>query len=98
MKPVLSIFAALLACAVWAKTLDGKVAYEQKPEAVKKWLAEEYPAISARAKTEKAEIHWADETAVMNTDVRGRSYSPRGTTPTTRAVWGSRQRFSIDSQ
>lgn len=74
-----------------------KVAYEQKPEAVKKWLAEEYPAISARAKTEKAEIHWADETAVMNTDVRGRSYSPRGTTPTTRAVWGARQRFSMIS-
>ena len=74
-----------------------KVAYEQKPEAVKKWLKEEYPAISRRAKTEKAEIHWADETAVMNTDVRGRSYSPRGTTPTTRAVWGSRQRFSMIS-
>ena len=74
-----------------------KVAYEQKPEAVKKWLDEEYPAISARAKAEKAEIHWADETAVMNTDVRGRSYSPRGVTPTTRSVWGSRQKFSMIS-
>lgn len=79
-----------------------KVAYEQKPEAVKKWLDEEYPAISARAKAENAEIHWADETAVMNTDVRGRSYSPRGVTPTTRSVWGARQRFpmisSVDNQ
>lgn len=74
-----------------------KVAYEQKPEAVKKWLSEEYPTISARAKAEDAEIHWADETAVMNTDVRGRSYSPRGTTPTTKAVWGTRQRFSMIS-
>ena len=74
-----------------------RVAHEQKPKAVKKWLAEEYPAISARAKAEKAEIHWADETAVMNADVCGRSYSPRGTTPTTRAVWGSRQRFSMVS-
>lgn len=46
---------------------------------------------------EKAEVHWVDETAVMNSDVRGRSYSPRGTTPTTRAVWGSRQRFSMIS-
>lgn len=71
-----------------------KVAYEQKPEAVKKWLDEEYPAISARAKAENAEIHWADETAVMNTDVRGRSYSPRGVTS---AVWGARQRFSMIS-
>ena len=74
-----------------------KVAYEQKPEAVRKWLDEEYPAISARAKAENAEIHWADETAVMNSDVRGRSYSPRGVTPTTRSVWGARQRFSMIS-
>ena len=74
-----------------------KVAYEQNPEAVKKWLNEEYPAISTRAKEENAEIHWADETAVMNTDVRGRSYSPRGVTPTTKAVWGARQRFSMIS-
>lgn len=74
-----------------------KVAYEQRPEAVKRWLDEEYPSISARAKAEKAEIHWADETAVMNTDVRGRSYSPRGVTPTTKAVWGARRRFSMIS-
>lgn len=74
-----------------------KGAYEQNPEAVKKWLNEEYPAISTRAKEENAEIHWADETAVMNTDVRGRSYSPRGVTPTTKAVWGARQRFSMIS-
>ena len=74
-----------------------KVAYEQKPEAVKEWLVTTYPSIAARAKAENAEIHWADETAVMNTDVRGRSYAPRGKTPTTRTVWGSRQRFSMIS-
>ena len=34
-----------------------KRAYEQRPEAVKKWLDEEYPAIEARAKTEGGEIH-----------------------------------------
>ena len=74
-----------------------KVAYEQKPEAVREWLATAYPSIAARAKAENAEIHWADETAVMNTDVRGRSYAPRGKTPTTCAVWGARQRFSMIS-
>jgi len=74
-----------------------KVAYEQKPEAVKQWLDQTYPEIARRAKEEDAEIHWADETAVMNTDVRGRSYAPRGQTPTTRTVWGSRQRFSMIS-
>ena len=56
---------------------------------VQKWLDEEYPAISARTKAKNAEIHWADETAVMNTDVRGRSYSLRGITPATRSAWGA---------
>ena len=74
-----------------------KVAYEQKPEAVREWLVATYPSIAARAKAEQAEIHWADETAVMNTDVRGRSYAPKGKTPTTCSVWGSRQRFSMIS-
>jgi len=55
-----------------------KKAYEQRPEAVQNWLEEEYPAIEKRAKAEGAEIHWGDETAVVNTDVRGRSYAPSG--------------------
>lgn len=42
-------------------------AYEQHPEAVKAWLDEQYPAIAERAKSEDAEIHWGDETAVVNT-------------------------------
>lgn len=53
-------------------------AYEQRPEAVKAWLDEQYPAIAERAKAEGAEIHWGDETAVVNTDVRGRGYQPKG--------------------
>ena len=63
-----------------------KRAYEQRPEAVKAWLDEQYPAIEKQAKAEGGEIHWGDETALVNTDVRGRSYSPRGQTPVTMAV------------
>ena len=74
-----------------------RVAYEQKPEAVRQWLDQTYPETARRAKEEGAEIHWADETAVMNTDVRGRSHAPRGQTPATCAAWGSRQRFSMIS-
>lgn len=70
-------------------------AYEQRPEAVQKWLDEEYPAIEERAKAEDAEIHWGDETAVVNTDVRGRSYAPMGKTPVTYAVGGTRQKLSM---
>jgi transposase len=72
-----------------------KRAYEQRPEAVKAWLDEQYPAIDARAKAEGAEIHWGDETALVNTDVRGRSYAPAGKTPVVYAVGGTRQKLSM---
>src|SRR3546814_6994781 len=49
-----------------------KRAYEQSPEAVRTWIDEQYPAIAERAKAEGAEIHWGDETALVNTDVRDR--------------------------
>jgi len=58
-----------------------KRAYEQRPEAVKKWLNEDYPSIQARAKTEEAEIHWGDETGIRSDAQHGRSYAPRGKTP-----------------
>jgi len=74
-----------------------KRAYEQQPKAVKEWLDEAYPEIERKACEQGAEIHWGDETSVMNTDVRGRSYAPRGQTPETRAVWGSREKFSMIS-
>ena len=73
-----------------------KRAYEQRPEAVKQWLDEEYPAIEARAKAEGGEIQWGDETAVVNTDVRGRCYAPRGETPVAYAA-GTRQKLSMIS-
>ncbi|KMQ49328.1 transposase [Chitinispirillum alkaliphilum] len=60
-----------------------KKAYEQRPAEVKKWLDETYPKVLARAKQEKAEIHWGDETGVTNELHYGRSYSPVGVTPVT---------------
>lgn len=61
-----------------------KKAYEQSPEAVRKWLDEQYPVIVACAKVEGAEIHWGDETGLRSDDVRGRSYAPQGQTPVVR--------------
>ena len=72
-----------------------KRAYEQRPEAVQAWLDEQYPEIEARAKSEGGEIHWGDETALVNTDVRGRSYAPAGKTPVAFAVGGTRQKLSM---
>ena len=72
-----------------------KRAYEQSPQAVRTWLDEQYPIIAARAKAERAEIHWGDETALVNTDVRGRSFAPKGQTPVAMAVGGTRQKLSM---
>lgn len=72
-------------------------AYEKSPAAVQKWLDETYPEIAIRAQQEDAEIHWGDETAVMNTDVRGRGYAPRGNTPVAYVVGGTRQKLSMIS-
>ena len=72
-----------------------KRAYEQSPAAVRAWLEGEYPAIEQRARSEGAEIHWGDETALVNTDVRGRSFSPAGKTPVVMAVGGTRHKLSM---
>jgi transposase len=74
-----------------------KRAYEQRPEAVQQWLEHEYPAIEQRARAEGAEIHWGDEKALVNTDVRGRSFASRGKTPVARAVGGTREKLSMIS-
>lgn len=58
-----------------------KRAYEQRPEAIQRWLTYAYPAIKARAKREGAEIHWGDETSLSTSDPRGRGFAPRGRTP-----------------
>ena len=55
-----------------------KKAYEQSPAAVKKWLDEDYPVITARAKAEGVEIHWGDGSGLRSDDVRGRGFAPKG--------------------
>jgi len=58
-----------------------KRSYKQNPEEVKKWLEEEYPAIKERAKQEKAEIAWGDETGCQNETNYVKGYAPIGQTP-----------------
>lgn len=70
-----------------------KRAYERSPKAVKEWLEQTYPKIKARAKKEKAEIFWGDETGVRNDCQHSRGYAPRGKTP---VVEINAKRFSIN--
>ena len=61
-----------------------KRADTQRTAQVKRWLDETYPAIAARAKREKAEIHWGDETGLRSDSQHGRRYAPKGKTPVIR--------------
>ncbi len=61
-----------------------KQAYEQQPARVQQWLDEEYPQIQAKAKAEKAEIYWGDETGLRNDCQHERGYAPKGKTPVIR--------------
>jgi transposase len=63
-----------------------KRAYEQSSQAVKKWLETDYPVIASRAKDEKAEIHWGDETGIQTGANRVRGFAPKGETPVIRMV------------
>lgn len=56
-------------------------AYEKDPEAVKKWLNEEYPEIRKKAKEDDAEIFWGDETGLRSAHFVGTSYGKKGQTP-----------------
>lgn len=73
-----------------------KKAWEQSPEAVQKWVHEEYPKIAAQAKHEGAEIQWGDETGLRSDDVRGRGYAPKGKTPVVLAN-ANRSKLSVIS-
>jgi transposase len=71
-------------------------AIEQNSEKVNQWLKEEYPAIEARAKQENALIFWEDEMGLRSDHQAGRSYSPKGITPTVK-VSGNRFRCNMIS-
>ncbi len=58
-----------------------KRAYEQQPAAIKQWLKETYPDIAKRAKQQRGQVMWCDETGISSEDNRGRGYAPQGCTP-----------------
>ena len=68
-------------------------AYERNDERIRNWLKHKYPALRRRAKREKAEIYWEDETGLRSDHLAGRSYSPRGETPVIRSTG---QRFGCN--
>src|SRR5664279_2401865 len=61
-----------------------KWAKEQSSPAVARWLLTEYPAIVSRAKQDKGEIHWGDETGLQTGANVEKGYYPKGKTPVVR--------------
>jgi transposase len=68
-------------------------AYERDPVAVQRWLDEEYPRIRARARRQKAEIHWGDEMGLRSDHQTGTSYGRKGVTP---VIPGTGKRFGCN--
>ena len=58
-----------------------KRANKQDAQRVENWMQQEYPAIVEKARDEKAEIYWGDETALQNTANYIKGYAPIGKTP-----------------
>jgi transposase len=56
-------------------------AYEQNPEAVARWLEQQYPAIATQAKKDKAIILWLDQTGLRSDAPVGTTWAPVGKTP-----------------
>lgn len=58
-----------------------KRGYSQDDVKLKTFMEETYPGIAAKAKKEKAEIYWGDETGINNQEYYVRGFSPKGRTP-----------------
>lgn len=56
-------------------------AFERDPEKVREWMTRTYPSIVEKARLEKAEIHWGDETGIRSDSNNVRGYAPKGQTP-----------------
>jgi transposase len=61
-------------------------ASQQDPEAVRRWRAEEFPAIREQARREGAELYFADEAGVRLDHHAGTTWAPVGQTPVVEAV------------
>lgn len=68
-------------------------AYQQDPEAVRRWLAEEYPQIQKLARQELATIFFGDEAGIRSDDHSGTTWAKRGQTPVVRT---SGARFGLN--
>lgn len=68
-------------------------AIEQDPEKVRAWLENDYPALAAEARKQRAMLLWGDEMGLRSDHIAGRSFAPKGETP---VVLGPGRRFGCN--
>jgi transposase len=76
-------------------------AYQQDPEAVRRWTEGEYPAIRRRARKMGAEIYFGDEAGVRSDFHSGTTWGQRGKTPivsSTGARFGANMISAVSAQ
>ena len=71
-------------------------AYQQDPERVARWKAEEYPELRAQATTARATIYFADEAGIRSDYHAGTTWAPVGQTPVV-ATTGARHQINLIS-
>jgi len=71
-------------------------AYQRDPQAIRRWQQETYPALVRRAKREKANIYFWDESGFRADAVQGKTWAQKGQTPVV-PVPGQRQGVSAAS-
>ena len=71
-------------------------AYQQNPEAVDRWLEEEFPAIKRAAARCKGEIWFGDEAGIRSDYHSGTTWAPKGETPVVKTT-GARFGFNMIS-
>lgn len=71
-------------------------AYQRDPEAIEQWQRQTYPAIARKAKRDKAEIYFWDESGFRADAVQGTTWGVKAQTPVV-AVPGQRQGISAAS-
>jgi transposase len=71
-------------------------AYQRDPEAIERWQREIYPALARRAKRNKAEIFFWDESGFRADTVHGKTWGVRGRRPVVHRP-GERQSISAAS-
>jgi transposase len=69
-------------------------AYERDPEAVEKWVTEDYPALKAKARAIGADIFFLDEAGIRSDAPLQRTWGAKGQTP---IVKTSGQRQSVNA-